>query len=32
MIKELTNVKEEDLNVPFFHNDLETTFEYVCTY
>ena len=33
MIKELIAVKEGNSYVPFFHNnDLETTFDYVCTY
>ena len=33
MIKELIDVKEGKSYVPFFHiNDLETTFDYLCTY
>ena len=33
MIKELIDVKEGNSYVPFFHsNDLETTFDYLCTY
>ena len=33
MIKKLIDVKEWNSYVPFFHsNDLETTFDYLCTY
>ena len=33
MIKELIDVKEGNSYVPLFHtNDLETTFDYLCTY
>ena len=33
MIKEVTDVKEGNSNIPFFHNnDLETTFDYLCTH
>ena len=33
MIKELIDVKEGNAYVPLVHNnDLETTFEYLCTY
>ena len=33
MIKELIDVKEGNSYVPFFdNNDLETTFDYLCTY
>ena len=33
MIKELIDVKEGNSYIPLFHNnDLETTFNYLCTY